>query len=102
MKKFVIIAAIALAGAGIIAAQQKCGKQKSCCKQKTEILLQAENRIVLPTLTKNLLQSERADRHCRQKNMCASRHRLPQDAHASRHYMPQREKALLQTEEITT
>lgn len=37
MKKFVIIAAIALAGAGIIAAQQKCGKQKSCCKQKTEL-----------------------------------------------------------------
>jgi hypothetical protein len=59
--------------------------------RKTEILLQAENRIVLPTLTKNLLQSERADRHCLQKNMCAGRH-----------YMPQREKALLQTEEITT
>ena len=33
MKKFVIIAAIVLAGAGIIAAQQKCGNQKSCCKQ---------------------------------------------------------------------
>jgi hypothetical protein len=70
--------------------------------RKTEILLQAENRIVLPTLTKNLLQSERADRHGMQKNMCAGRHHLPQDAHASRHYMPQREKALLQTEEITT
>lgn len=40
MKKFVIIAAIALAGAGIIAAQQKCGKQKSCCKQKTELCCQ--------------------------------------------------------------
>lgn len=34
MKKFVIIAAIVLAGAGIIAAQQKCGKQKSCCKAR--------------------------------------------------------------------
>lgn len=40
MKKFVIIAAIALAGAGIIAAQQKCGKQKTCCKQKTELCCQ--------------------------------------------------------------
>lgn len=40
MKKFVIIAAIALAGAGIIAAQQKCGKQKSCGKQKTELCCQ--------------------------------------------------------------
>ena len=90
MKKFVIIAAIALAGAGIIAAQQKCGKQKSCCKQKTELCCQRSQKTCCKA------------RHCLQKNMCAGRHRLPQDAHASRHYMPQREKALLQTEEITT
>lgn len=94
MKKFVIIAAIALAGAGIIAAQQKCGKQKSCCKQKTELCCQRSQKTCCKA-------RELTDTACK-KNMCAGRHHLPQDAHASRHYMPQREKALLQTEEITT
>ena len=45
MKKFVIIAAIALAGAGIIAAQQKCGKQKSCCKQKQNCAANAHKKL---------------------------------------------------------
>ena len=35
MKKLILIAAIALASAGIMSAQ-KCEKQKTCCSQKTE------------------------------------------------------------------
>lgn len=75
MKKFVIIAAIALAGAGIIAARQKCGKQKSCCKQKTELCCQRSQKTCCKarelTDTARKKTCVQADTTCRKTRMQA-------------------------------
>ena len=72
MKKFVIIAAIALAGAGIIAAQQKCGKQKTCCKQKKELCCQRSQKNCCKADTACHKTRMQADTTCRnvRKHCC--------------------------------
>lgn len=67
MKKFVIIAAIALAGAGIIAAQQKCGKQKSCCQRSQKTCCKARE-LTDTACKKTCVQ---ADTACRKTRMQA-------------------------------
>ena len=75
MKKFVIIAAIALAGAGIIAAQQNCGKQNTCCKQKTDLCCQLSKKTccIARELTDTACKKTcvQADTTCRKTRMQA-------------------------------